>query len=73
MKKHKKTNEIAIFEGETIRKTIYKKEWWFSVVDVVQVLIDESDNYTARKYWNKLAQRLREEGSEVVTNCHQLK
>ncbi|MDP3042960.1 MAG: Bro-N domain-containing protein, partial [bacterium] len=45
----------------------------FSVVDVAQALIDQADDYTARKYWNKLAQRLREEGSEVVTNCHRLK
>ncbi|MBU4257213.1 Bro-N domain-containing protein [Patescibacteria group bacterium] len=66
-------NQIALFKGKRIRKTIYKKEWWFSVVDVVQALVDQADDYTARKYWNKLAQRLREEGSEVVINCHQLK
>ncbi len=66
-------NQIALFKGKKIRKTIYQKEWWFSVVDVVQTLIDQTDYYTARKYWNKLAQRLREEGSEVVTNCHRLK
>ncbi len=66
-------NQIALFKGKTIRKTIYQKEWWFSVVDVVQVLTDQIDDYTARKYWNKLAQRLREEGSEVVTFCHRLK
>ena len=74
MKKPKsQNNQIALFKGKKIRKIIYKKEWWFSVVDVVQVLTDQFDNYTARKYWNKLAQRLREEGSEVVTNCHRLK
>ena len=39
----------------------------------MQALTDQVDDYTARKYWNKLAQRLREEGSEVVTFCHQLK
>ena len=66
-------NKIAIFKGKKIRKTIYKNEWWFSVVDVVQALTNQSDDYTARKYWNKLAQRLRKEGSEVVTNCHRLK
>lgn len=65
--------KIAIFKGKDIRRVIYKNEWWFSVVDVVQVLTDQSDNLTARKYWNKLAQRLRDEGSEVVTNCHRLK
>jgi len=67
------TTKIAVFRGRKIRKTIHKNEWWFSVVDVVQALTEQSDDYTARKYWNKLAQRLREEGSEVVTNCHRLK
>ena len=74
MKKPKsQNNQIALFKGKKIRITIFQKEWWFSVVDVVQALIDQADDYTARKYWNKLAQRLREKGSEVVTNCHRLK
>jgi len=67
------TNKIAIFKGKKIRKIIYQNEWWFSVVDVAQALTDQLDDYKARKYWNKLAQRLREEGSEVVTFCHRLK
>lgn len=67
------TTKIALFKGVKIRKIIYKNEWWFSVVDVVQVLADQIDGLIARKYWNKLSQRLREEGSEVVTNCHRLK
>ena len=37
------------------------------------VLTDSKDALTARKYWNKLKQRLKEEGNETVTNCHQLK
>ncbi|MFH2071190.1 MAG: Bro-N domain-containing protein [Elusimicrobiota bacterium] len=65
--------KIALFKGKKIRRVIYQNEWWFSVVDVVQALTDQTDDYTARKYWNKLAQRLREEGSEVVTFCHRLK
>lgn len=65
--------QIAIFRGRNIRKTIYKNEWWFSIVDIVKSLIDQSDDLKARKYWNKLAQRLRDEGSQVVTDCHQLK
>jgi hypothetical protein len=67
------STKVAIFKGKEIRKIIYQNEWWFSVVDVVRVLLDESDNLKARKYWNKLSQRLRDEGSEVVTDCHQLK
>ena len=66
-------HHIAIFKGKSIRKAIFNKEWYFSVVDVVQALTDQPNDYIARKYWNKLSQRLREEGSEVVTNCHRLK
>ncbi|MFH1620758.1 MAG: Bro-N domain-containing protein [Patescibacteria group bacterium] len=75
MTKQKKiqTDQIALFKGKRIRKMIHENEWWFSVVDVVWALVDQIDEYAARKYWNKLAQRLREEGSEVVTNCHRLK
>ena len=47
--------------------------WFFSVVDIVQVLTDQPDFQAARKYWNKLRERLSKEGSEVVTNCHRLK
>ncbi|OQW99442.1 MAG: phage antirepressor protein, partial [Desulfobacteraceae bacterium A6] len=65
--------KLAVFKGKKIRKMIHKNEWWFSVVDIVQVLTDQPDDATARKYWNKLSQRLRDEGSEVVTNCHRLK
>ncbi|HOZ36167.1 MAG TPA: Bro-N domain-containing protein [archaeon] len=63
-------NEIAIFENKKIRRIWHEEDWWFSVVDVVGALTDSED---PRKYWNKLIQRLREENSEVVTNCHQLK
>ncbi len=47
-----------------------EEKWYFSVVDVISVLTDSVDG---RKYWNKLKQRLKEEGNETVTNCHQLK
>ena len=61
---------IAVFRGKEIRKTIHKNEWWFSIVDVCAVLTGSAD---AGAYWRKLKQRLREEGSEVVTFCHGLK
>ena len=61
---------IAVFKGKEIRKTIHKNEWWFSIVDVCAVLTESAD---AGAYWRKLKQRLREEGSEVVTLCHGLK
>jgi DNA-damage-inducible protein D len=47
--------------------------WWFSVVDVVQVLTQQADYQTARKYWNKLKERLVKAGSQSVTDCHRLK
>jgi len=47
--------------------------WLFSVIDIIQVLTQQPDYQTARKYWNKLKERLGKEGSESVTNCHRLK
>ncbi len=63
------------FEGQDIRR-VYDDAtatWWFSVVDVVQVLTQQPDDLTARKYWNQLKRRLDKEGSQLVTACHQLK
>lgn len=68
-------NSIKLFGGDKIR-AIWNDEqekWYFSIVDVVAVLTESKDFQTARKYWNKLKQRLKEEGFEPVTNCHQLK
>ena len=68
-------SSIKIFEDKKIR-TVWDEEqqdWYFSVVDIVSVLTDSDDYQKARKYWNKLKQRLNEEGSELVTNCHRLK
>lgn len=68
-------NKIKIFENKRVR-TVWnddEEDWYFSVVDICWILADSPDFTTARKYWNKLKQRLSEEGSELVTNCHQLK
>jgi len=62
--------KLAIFKGKEIRRTLHNDEWWFSVVDVCAILSDSRD---AGAYWRKLKQRLKAEGSEVVTNCHGLK
>ncbi|MHB1014416.1 MAG: BRO family protein [Desulfurivibrionaceae bacterium] len=65
----------ALFEAHKIRRA-YDEEtetWWFSVVDIIQVLIQQPHYQTARKYWNKLKERLGKEGSQLVTHCHQLK
>ena len=64
-----------MFEEKKVR-TVWDtdtEKWYFSIVDVVSVLTDSKDALTARKYWNKLKQRLKEEGNETVTNCHQFK
>ena len=63
-------SNIAVFRGKEVRRVIHNNEWWFSVVDVCEVLTESTD---AGAYWRKLKQRLKEEGSEVVTFCHGLK
>lgn len=68
-------NSLAIFEDYKIRR-VYDEEsetWYFSVVDIIQVLIQQPEYQTARKYWNKLKERLKKEGNQSVTKCHQLK
>ena len=66
---------IKLFEERKVRTAWddEQEKWYFSIVDVVDVLTDSKNALTARKYWNKLKQRLKEEGNETVTNCHQLK
>ena len=70
-----KKQEIKLFEEQKVRMEWddEKEKWFFSIVDVCGILTDSKDYLTARKYWNKLKQRLKEEGNETVTNCHQLK
>lgn len=65
-------NEIKLFEGRQIRSAWdnEKEEWYFSIIDIVGVLTDSKD---PGAYWRKLKQRLKEEGNEFVTNCHELK
>ena len=70
-----KFNQIKLFEEKKVR-AVYddvEEKWYFSIVDVCGVLTESKNPLTARKYWNKLKQRLKEEGNETVTNCHQLK
>jgi len=67
--------DLAVFEGHEIRR-LYDEEtdmWWFSVVDIIQVLTDQPNYQLARNYWKVLKIRLRKEGSQTVTNCNQLK
>jgi len=64
--------QMAIFEDQPVRRSWDEKQekWYFSVVDVVRVLTDSPD---ARTYWKVLKHRYREEGSQLVTKCNQLK
>lgn len=70
-----KKETLKLFEDRKVRTVWDDKEekWYFSIVDVVGILVESKDYQTARKYWNKLKQRLKNEGFEPVTNCHQLK
>ena len=64
------TTKLAVFKGKQIRKAIHNDEWWFSVIDVCGVLTESPD---PGAYWRKLKQRLKKEGSQIVTFCHGLK
>jgi hypothetical protein len=67
--------DLSVFEDHKIRR-IYDEEkeiWYFSVIDIIQILTEQEDYQKARKYWNKLKERLKKEGAESVTFCHQLK
>jgi hypothetical protein len=68
-------NSLAIFEGYQIRRMYDEKTetWFFSVVDIIQALIQQPDYQTARNYWKVLKNRLSKEGSESVTKCNRLK
>jgi len=67
--------ETSLFEKHQVRRVDDEESeiWWFSVIDIVQPLTQQADYQTAMKYWNKLKQRLTGEGSQLVTDCHQLK
>ena len=67
-----KNNAIQIFEGKQVR-SLWDSEaekWYISIIDVIEVLTESVD---PAAYWRKLKQRLKEEGNEIVTNCHGLK
>jgi prophage antirepressor-like protein len=67
-----KKQEIKLFEDKKVRTAWddEKEKWYFSIVDVCEVLTDSKD---PQAYWRKLKQRLKDEGNETVTNCHALK
>lgn len=62
--------ELVLFENNKIRRQKYNDEWYYAIVDIVEILTESND---PQAYWRKLKQRLREEGNEFVTICHELK
>lgn len=67
--------QTAIFDGHEIRRMYddTSETWWFSVVDIIQILTQQSDYQAARNYWKVLKNRLVKEGSQSVTFCNRLK
>lgn len=73
--RHFMTANLTIFENYKIRR-LYDEEkevWFFSVIDIIQVLIQQEDYQAARNYWKVLKNRLNNEGNKSVTNCNRLK
>lgn len=68
-------NSLAIFENYHIRRSYDEKTetWFFSVVDIIRALTQQSDHHAARNYWKVLKNRLKNEGSELVTECNRLR
>jgi len=63
--------KIAVFHGSKIRRLMFENEWWFSVVDVVEVL---TDSVNPRDYWYKMKIRVEDEGCfQLSTICRQFK
>ena len=65
-----KDKALVVFQGKKIRRIWHKKEWWFSVVDIIEAL---TESERARKYWSDLKVKLAEEGFELSEKIGQLK
>ena len=74
-KKKTKNKQITIFEGRKIRRLWdeKKEKWYFSVIDIISVLIGQADFKKAQSYWTTLKNRLKQEGNKFVTKCDKLK
>lgn len=68
-------SNLKLFESKKIRShwDAEQEKWYFSIVDIVSVLTDQSDHQGARNYWKVLKSRFLKEGNETVTNCNRLK
>jgi hypothetical protein len=75
LKMSDKKNAIKLFETQNVRAVWDEdaEKWWFSVVDIVEILTEQPDHDHARKYWSVMKTRLKQEGAEPTTICSQLK
>jgi len=66
---------MTIFEGQKIRRLWdeEKEVWYFSVIDIMAVLVDQPNFKKAQSYWTTLKNRLKKEGNESVTKCDKLR
>jgi len=73
--KNKRPNNLTVFSGQNIRRHYNEKQqkWYFSVIDIIGVLIEQKDFKKSKSYWTTLKNRLKKEGSQLVTKCDQLK
>lgn len=67
--------QLVIFKGQKIRRRYDEKQekWFFSIIDIIGALIDQKDFKKSKSYWATLKNRLKKEGSQLVTKCDQLK
>ena len=68
-------DKIQLFQKQQVRSVWDEKneKWWFSILDVIAVLTGQTDYTKTRNYWKWLKTKLKEEGSELVSNTNQLK
>ena len=68
-------NGIKLFEKQNVRAVWDEnaEKWWFSILDIISILTDQADYTKVRNYWKWLKNKLKDEGSQLVSNTNQLK
>jgi len=72
---NEQNNKIKLFEEKQVR-AVWDEEaekWWFSIVDIIEILTEQPTHDGARKYWSVMKTRLKQEGAQLTTICSQLK